>query len=176
MYFTIGSALTIVAAIFGTAFSAWALLVGSSLIFRHKAQISQSLIQHAPFRSFFLGAVLLFVMGFVSAIFLTVPIPAVKFFGYSGMFVIVSLASLGAGGLVLFVAERLRQYDPRLRPFVALNRGALVIVASGLVPVFGLFVVFPAVLAIGLGTAAQAIFMRQEITVWQGEEANGMGR
>jgi len=169
MYFTIGSALTIIAIIFGTAFSAWALLIGSSLIFRQKALISQSLIQYAPWRSFFLGAVLLFIMGFVSIAFLAAPLPVLKFFGYSGVLVIVSLASLGAGGLVLFVADRLRQYDPKLRPFAALNRGALLIVSSGLVPVFGLFVIFPAVLAIGLGTAVQALFMRHEITVAEAE-------
>src|SRR6185369_6182450 len=134
MSFTIGSALTIIAILFGTAFSAWALLIGSALIFRRKAQISYSLIQHAPGRSFFLGFVSLFVVGFVSLAFLGAPLPAAKVFGYMGLLVVFGLAAIGGGGLVLLVAERLQQYDPRLRPFVALNRAALLIVSAGLVP------------------------------------------
>ncbi|MFI5384917.1 MAG: hypothetical protein ACHQ50_02245 [Fimbriimonadales bacterium] len=169
MYFTIGSALTIIAIIFGMAFSAWALLIGSALIFRNKAQISYSLIQHAPGRSFFLGAVTLFIIGFVSLAFLGAPFPVTKFLGYSGLLVVFSLATLGSGGLVLMVADRLRQYDTKLRPFVALHRGALLIVSSGLVPLLGLFVIFPAVLAMGIGTAVQAIFMKHEITVAEAE-------
>ena len=164
MSFTIGSALTIIATLFGMAFSAWALLIGSALIFRRKAQISHSLIRYAPGRSFFLGFVTLFVTGFVSLAFLSAPLPAAKFIGYCGLLVVFGLAALGGGGLVLLVAERLQEFDPKLRPFVALNRGALLIVASGLVPLLGLFVIFPAVLAMGMGTAVQAIFMRHEIT------------
>jgi len=48
---------------------------------------------------------------------------------------------------------------------VALNRAALLIVSAGLVPLLGLFVVFPAVLAMGIGTAVQALCMRNEVTV-----------
>jgi hypothetical protein len=85
--------------------------------------------------------------------------------GYSGLLVIFSLAAVGGSGLVLLVAERLRQYDPKLRPFAAMNRAALLIVSAGLVPLLGLFVIFPAVLAMGIGTAVQALFMRHEIGV-----------
>lgn len=165
MSFTIGSALTIIAILFGLAFSAWALLIGSALIFKKKAEISQSLIKYAPGRTFFLGIVMLFIVGFISLAFLAAPLPAAKFLGYSGLLVVFGLASVGSGGLVLFVAERLRQYDEKLRPFVALNRASLLIVSAGLVPLLGLFVIFPVVLAMGIGTAVQSIFMRHEITV-----------
>jgi len=147
------------------AFSAWALLIGSALIFRKRAEISYSLIKYAPFRSFVIGLAMLFLIGFVSLAFLAAPLPIAKFIGYSGLLVAFTLAAIGGGGLVLFTAERLRQYDSRLRPFVALNRGAMLIVASGLVPLLGIFVIFPAVLAMGIGCAVQALFMRNEITV-----------
>lgn len=160
MSFTIGSALTIIAILFGLAFSAWALLVGSTMIFRRKAETSLDLIRHAPFRSFFIGAVTLFVAGFVSAALLSLPLAIGKVLGYGGLMVALSLATVGAGGLVLLVAERLRQFDPKLRPFVALHRSSLLIVSSGLVPLLGLFVIFPAVLAIGIGAGLQAIILR----------------
>jgi hypothetical protein len=165
MSFTIGTALTIIAFLFGMAFSSWALLIGCALVFRKKAQISCSLVQYAPGRSFFLGAVMLFIFGLVSLVFLQAPLPVAKVIGYSGFVVIFSLAALGGSGLVLLVADRLRQYDTKLRPFAAMNRAALLIVSAGLVPLLGLFVIFPAVLAIGLGTAVQAIFMRCELVV-----------
>ncbi len=169
MYFTIGSALTIIAIVVGLAFSAWALLIGSTLIFRRKAQISYSLIRHAPGRSFFLGAVLLFLIGFVSLVLVALPVPAIKFFGWCGVMFLLSLATLGSGGLVLLVSDRLREYDSRLRPFVAIHRGALLIVASGLVPLLGLFVIFPAVLSTGIGAAVQAVFMRHELVSAEAE-------
>jgi hypothetical protein len=165
MSFTIGSALTIIAILFGMAFSSWALLIGCALIFRKKAQISHSLLLHAPGRSFFLGAVMLFIIGIISLAFLAAPLPAAKVIGYGGLLVAFSLAALGGSGLVLLVADRLQQYDTKLRPFVAMNRAALYIVSAGLVPLLGFFVIFPAVLAIGIGAAVQAIFMRHEIRV-----------
>jgi hypothetical protein len=165
MSFTIGSALTIIAILFGMAFSSWALLIGCALVFRKKAQISYSLLQYAPGRSFFLGAVMLFILGLISLVFLQAPIPLAKVIGYSGFLVLFSMAALGGSGLVLLVADRLQQYDTKLRPFVAMNRAALLIVSAGLVPLLGLFVIFPAVLAIGIGTAMQAIFMRHKIVV-----------
>jgi hypothetical protein len=165
MSFTIGSALTIIAILFGMAFSSWALLIGCALIFRKKARISYSLLQYAPGRSFFLGAVMLFIFGLISLVFLSAPLPAAKLLGYSGLLLVFSLAALGGSGLVLLVADRLLQYDTKLRPYVAMSRAALLIVSAGLVPLLGLFVIFPAVLAIGIGAAAQAIFMRHEIVV-----------
>jgi hypothetical protein len=163
MSFTLGSALTIIAILFGLAFSAWALLIGSALIFRRKAEISYSLIKFAPFRSFFLGAVILFIIGFISLALLSAPFPPAKVLGYSGLLVVFSLAAVGGGGLVLFVAERLQQYDTKLRPFVALNRSSMLIVSAGLVPLLGLFVIFPVVLAIGIGTSVQSLFMHEQI-------------
>jgi hypothetical protein len=165
MVFTIGTTLALIATIFGMAFSAWALLLGSALIFRRKAEISHSLIKYAPGRSFFLGVVMLFIIGVISLALLAVPLPIAKVLGYSGLLVAFSLAAIGNGGLVLLVADRLRQYDTRLRPFVAMNRAALLIVSAGLVPLLGLFVIFPAVLSMGIGTAMQALFMRNEVSV-----------
>lgn len=160
----IGDVLAVVAILGGMAFSAWAVLIGSALLFRRKARIARSLIEHAAGRSFSLGLFLLFAIGIVSIALLSVPLPAVKFFGWSGLLVVLSLASVGGGGLVLLVSERLQQYDPQLPAFAALSRAALFIVAAGLVPLLGLFIVFPAVLALGVGTTVQAIFMRQELS------------
>lgn len=160
---TIGDVFSVVAFLFGMAFSAWALLIGSAMIFSHKSQISESLIRHAPGRSFVLGLVMLLVIGIISLAFISVPFPLAKLVGWSGILVALSLATVGGGGLVLFVADRLRMYDARLRPFAALTRGALFIVLSGLVPLLGLLVVFPVVLAMGIGTGVQSLFMREAI-------------
>src|ERR1043166_4827005 len=99
MVFTIGTTLAIIAMIFGMAFSAWALLLGSALIFRRRAEISHSLIRYAPGRSFFIGVVVLFVIAVVSLSFLATPFPIGKLLGYSGLLVAFSLAAIGAGGL-----------------------------------------------------------------------------
>ncbi|HVT11792.1 MAG TPA: hypothetical protein VHE55_05965 [Fimbriimonadaceae bacterium] len=166
---TIGDVFSVVAFLFGMAFSAWALLIGSAMIFSQKARISESLLRRAPGRSFILGLFALLLVGFVSIVFLSVPLPAAKVLGYSGILIALSLATIGGGGLVLFVADRLRGYDAKLRPFAALTRGALYIVMAGLVPLLGLFVVFPAVLAMGMGTGIQALFMRDTAASEAGE-------
>lgn len=160
---SIGDVFSVVAILFGTAFSAWAMLLASTLIFSRKAKISESLIRHAPGRTFMLGLATLFVASFVSLAFLSVPIPAAKLIGWTGILFVLGFATLGAGGLVLLVAERLREYDAKLRPFTALTRGTSYIVLAGLVPLLGLFLVFPAVVAMGLGAGIQALFMRQEL-------------
>lgn len=165
---TIGDVFSVVAFLFGMAFSAWALLIGSAMIFSQKARISENLVRNAPGRSFVLGLFTLLVIGTVSLAFLSAPIPLAKIIGWSGILVALSLATIGSGGLVLMVADRLRSYDARLRPFAALTRGSLYIVMAGLVPLLGLLVVFPAVLAMGIGTGVQALFMR-EVPVEAGE-------
>ena len=158
---TIGDVFSVVAFLFGMALSAWALLIGSAMIFSEKARISESLVRLAPGRSFVLGLLVLLIIGVVSLALLSVPVPLAKVVGWSGILVALSLATIGSGGLVLLVADRLRSYDARLRPFAALTRAALYITMAGLVPLLGLFVVFPAVLAMGIGTGVQALFMRE---------------
>jgi hypothetical protein len=160
---SIGDVFSVVAILFGTAFSAWAMLIASAMIFSRKAKISQSLMRHAPGRTFVLGVIMLFVIGVISLAFLSVPFPLAKLVGWSGILFVLGFATIGSGGLVLLVAERLRDYDVRLRPFTALTRGALFIVIAGLVPLVGLFLIFPAVIAMGLGAGAQALFMRNEL-------------
>jgi hypothetical protein len=160
---SIGDVFSVVAILFGTAFSAWALLIGSAMIFRKKSEISESLMRLAPGRTFVLGLLMLLIAGIVSLGFLSVPLPLAKLVGWSGILFVLGFATLGAGGLVLLVADRLRSYDARLRPFTALTRGALFIVIAGLVPLLGLFLVVPAVIAMGLGAGIQSLFMREAI-------------
>lgn len=159
----IGDVLAVVALLAGMSFSAWAVLLGSSLLFKRRAEIAKSLVQYAPFRTFFIGFLLLAIIGFISIALISVPLPAIKFFGWSGILVVLSLASIGAPGMVLLVADRLKSYDPDLSNFASLGRAGLFIVCAGLVPLLGLFVVFPAVLAMGLGCAVQSIFMRETL-------------
>ena len=158
---TIGDVFSVVAFLFGMAFSAWALLIGSALVFSQKAKISEGLIRHAPGRSFVFGLLLMLIVGIISLGFIAVPLPLAKLVGWSGVLVILSLATIGGGGLVLFVADRLRSLDAKLRPFTALTRASLFIVMAGLVPLLGLFVVFPVVLAIGIGAGVQSLFTRE---------------
>lgn len=161
----IGDVLAVIAVLAGMAFSAWAVLLGSAMLFQAKAEISRSLIQFAPFRTFFLGFVLLFVIGFISIALINVPLVLVKFFGWSGILLALSLASLGASGLVLLLGERLKEFDSNLTRFAALSRAGIFIVAAGLVPLLGLFIVLPCVLSIGIGCAVQSLFMRKALHV-----------
>lgn len=159
----LGDVLAVVATLVGLAFSSWAVLIGSALLFRRKAEISKSLIQYAPGRTFAIGFALMLLAVTISLVLLSVPITFAKFLGWSGVLVILALASLGCGGLVLLVAERLKQYDPELGAFASLSRAAIFISGAGLVPLLGLFIVFPAVLSLGVGTAAQALFMKSAL-------------
>jgi hypothetical protein len=54
-------------------------------------------------------------------------------------------------------AGRVQEHEPRLSPYAALMRGAALVVVPGLLPVFGWFIIAPAMLFVGVGAGTKAL-------------------
>jgi hypothetical protein len=70
---------------------------------------------------------------------------------------LLSFAALGGTGLAMLAAERVQEHEPRLSAYASLMRGAALVVVPGLLPVFGWFLVGPALLLIGVGAGTKAL-------------------
>lgn len=153
----LGDVLAVVASLVGICLSAWATLLAFSLLFPNRAERAAESIQGSPTRMGVRGLIIASVMLFGSVVLLQSPFPAVKLLGWIVMLALFSLAALGGSGLCLLMATRVSDREPNLSAYAALMRGAALVVVPGLLPIFGWFLVAPAMLAIGVGAGTKAI-------------------
>ena len=151
--YTFGDVLGLVAVLLGVCICAWTTLVVFSLLFPARATRAADVIRDsAPkmaLRGFLIAAVLL-----IAAIVLSkVQMPLAKLGALTIFLSFLSLAALGCSGLATLVAGRVQEQEPRLSAYAALMRGAALVVVPGLLPVFGWFLVGPAMLFVGIGAA-----------------------
>lgn len=162
---TIGDVFSVVSILFGVCLSTWALLLGSTLLFRQRTQTAQETIDRHPWKSFFFGLVILAFAGTISVAMVANPVPGIKLLGTMGVLALLSVAAIGAGGLAQLVGDRIRPMDPTLTPFRAVGRGAMILVVAGLLPLVGWWVFAPIVLAVSLGAGLFALVARPEGTM-----------
>jgi len=85
------------------------------------------------------------------------PFPVAKLAAWVLVLGLLSLAALGGSGLAMLAADKVQEHEPQLSPYKALMRGAALIVVPGLLPVFGWFLVGPAMLFVGVGAGTRAL-------------------
>jgi hypothetical protein len=86
----------------------------------------------------------------------------VKLIGWALLVALFATSTFGGAGLAHLVGERIGKLDSQISPYVALARGAGLIVLMGLVPVFGWFAFVPAALLTSLGAGFQALLIRAQ--------------
>lgn len=153
----LGDVLAVVASLFGVCLSAWATLVAFSLLFPDRAERAADSIRESPGKMAGLGLVSTAVLALLSLSLLQQPLPLLKLAGWAIALSLLSLAALGCSGLCLVMAKRVQEHEPALSPYAALMRGAALVVVPGILPIFGWFLVAPAMLAVGVGAGTRAI-------------------
>ncbi|HXG25145.1 MAG TPA: hypothetical protein VNJ09_11360 [Chthonomonadales bacterium] len=159
---TIGDAMSVIALVIGVGVSAWGMLVGVALICSHRAARAREHLEKAPWRAFVIGAALVITVGVIALNLLNVTNGVVKLIGWALLVMLFATSAFGGAGLVQLVGERIGKLDGQISPYVALARGAGLIVLMGLMPVFGWFAFAPAALLVSLGAGFQALIVRAQ--------------
>ena|SRR5687768_6524240 len=157
---TIGDVFSVVAAIFAICISAWALLLTMTLLFTQRSEAACRHIETRPWKAFFVGFAILAFFGTLSLVLMGAANPGVKLSGVLLMLGLLSIASVGAGGLSLLAGRRMQPMDPSLSAYKAVGRGAAIVVIASLLPFVGWWVFTPIVLAVSLGSGIAALLAR----------------
>lgn len=157
---TIGDAMSVIALIIGVGVSTWGMLVGVALICSRRAAQAREHLEKAPWRAFIIGVALTITVGVVAFNLLNVTNGVVKLAGWTLLVMLFATSAFGGAGLAQLVGERIGRLDSQISPYLALARGAGLIVLMGLVPVFGWFAFVPAALLASLGAGFQALIVR----------------
>lgn len=154
----IGDVLGVTFIALATCGSLWALLLGCALVFGERAAEAQARLEARPWQMLGVGVALALLGGVLGQVLANQPNGALKLVGWALLLGLLTLSVLGGSGLTLIAAGRIRQMAPRLSQFAAVGRGAGLLIAAGLVPVLGWFVVLPLGVLTTLGAGTLALF------------------
>lgn len=157
---TIGDSFAIVAILLGIGLTAWAMILGASILFAEKALAARNLTEEHPWRGFGIGLAVAVPLGFVSLVLSGVPLPPVKFLGLMGLMILVALSMFGASGLCLSLAGRIRTMEPGISVYTSVVRASAVLVIAAFFPLVGWFLIAPILFVISLGVGVQAMFAK----------------
>jgi hypothetical protein len=156
----LGDVFGVLATLVGTFLTTLALILCLGLIFPNRARLSREALESSPGRAFGAGIVWLGLAGTGSLALIAMPSPAPKLLGTLALSFLTCVAALGAAGLAMIAAERIRRLDPNSSLMSGLTRGAAIVVGAGLFPVVGWFLVGPAIAIVGLGAGMKAVLSR----------------
>jgi len=161
MGYTIGDVLTVIAVIVGTLTSIWGMLVAFAMLFPRKAEHSRNIIQSRPWLCFGIGFLTALVGWTVAIFLLNVHNPIATLLGWLTVIAMVLLQAVGGSGMAKLTADRIQSNDKRRSNYRSLERGALLLVLLGLLPVIGWFFFTPVVNLISLGAGVISLFTKK---------------
>lgn len=155
---TIGDVFAIISLIAGIGFTAWALILGFTLMFPSRAAIAQERFERKPITGFGIGIATLLVFGLLAIACLSIQIPLLKLTGTLILATLISVSVMGCGGLVLLLGRRICTLEPDLSLYGSLLRATMILVVAMFFPVVGWFLLGPAILIASLGIGVQTVF------------------
>jgi hypothetical protein len=132
------------------------LLLAWSLLLPGTVERARERVTQTPGRTFLLGGLVLLVAG-TPAVLLTTAAGPLQFMGFVGVFLLMAVASIGAGGVAALMGERLRGQGIQASSPGALVRGGVALEFAVIFPLVGWFILFPIVVIISLGAACFAL-------------------
>lgn len=150
---TIGDVLAVIGGLLLLGSAGVGLMLAWRLFLPGTVERAERRLDRDPWRCFGLGLAVLFGAGLPIGV-LMIPGPT-RWFGWIGLFLLLSLTSLGGAGLASVMGSRWRGQGPEggLSPLAATVRGAVTLELAVLFPLVGWFVVLPVTLLLGLGAA-----------------------
>ena len=149
---TIGDVFATVAGVLAICVSFWAALVFTSLVFAERARDAAAEIERAPMRCMAVGLVIGGIAEAIALVLVNQANGLLKLIGWVFLAILLCLMTLGASGLSLFIASRIRQHDTQLSSFAATGKGAGLLVAAGVIPFLG-WILFGGSVLTSLGAA-----------------------
>jgi hypothetical protein len=137
--------------------SVWAMLVCVTLLFTQKATCAQTEWQEHSLRAFALGVLLTATAGLAGMVLLQQANGLFKLIGWVLLLALFGLSTVGSSGLALLVAERVQGVEPQMSRFGALIRAAGFLIAMGLVPLLGWFLITPITIIMSLGAGCRTL-------------------
>src|SRR5579859_5390453 len=157
----IGDVFSVASALVLICVTAWALIMGSALLFQSGASKARDSYCNAPWRGFFAGLATTAVVGIASVVLLAIPTPLTKLVGTMLYLLLMALAALGASGIALLISDRVAALDPNVSRYGALMRASSILVIAGVFPLLGWFLVGPVLTIASIGYGLQALVARQ---------------
>lgn len=152
-----GDVFAVVALAAGGFATAWGLLLAIRFLMPKRAEAASHSIQSSPFGSIFGGLLVTLVVGFFALVASQAPMPLLKLIGFALYLCLIGFGLVGICGLVVLLGARIAEHDPKLSPFGAASRAAMLLVASALVPFIGWFLIAPLLLVLGVGSGLRAL-------------------
>ncbi len=134
------------------------MLTAWKLLFPNVIDRAEQRVAAAPWRSFWAGAGLTFLISLPIAILLGLPFGPVKFLGFVLLMLALAFASLGAAGITASMARRLNRgvQDEPTSP-AAFVRAAVALELAAAFPLIGWFIVIPVAILVSFGAAFFAV-------------------
>jgi hypothetical protein len=126
------------------------------LLFPAMVERARVRLEATPWQCFWLGGVTTALIVIPTAILIALPIGPAKLAGWTGVAASLTLASLGAAGLVAQMARRL-QGQSALSPAAAFVRAAIALELAAALPFIGWLVIMPLAIVCSLGATVFAL-------------------
>lgn len=147
----LGDVFAVIATLLASFLTSYAMILGLSLLYPTRSQAAANYLSTNSSKAFWRGLVIGGISAFVLVILAQVPLPLAKLASLLGFCLLICIAMVGASGITLNMAARLRVMDPSMSPNAANSRSTMLLVGAGLFPVVGWFLFAPAILLVSLG-------------------------
>jgi hypothetical protein len=154
---TIGDVFSVIGTLVGICVTAWAVIMGSALLFQSSASRARDAYRSGPWKGIGVGLLATAFFGVTGLVLSGIPHPLVKLAGISFLLVVMALAALGASGISLLIAERIAALDPNVSRYGAMQRATSIMVVAGVFPILGWFLVGPLLIIASVGYGIQAL-------------------
>ena len=129
------------------------------LLFPTRVDISRQRLTTTPWRCFWLGIIVTFVLGTPIIIMFALPSSPAKIFGGIGLTFVLAFSTLGAAGLTANMADRFRgNANVKPKSVSAFVGSAVALELAAFFPFIGWIVVVPLGILFSLGAATFALF------------------
>jgi hypothetical protein len=158
----LGDVMIALSVFFGTGGTLWAVLLILELLFPRRVDASASLVQTAPWRSFFLGLVLA-IFGVALGLGLLNGAGPLKALGLLLLGFLGVLASFGSAGIARIIAMRAQErmegleYGGERVSLPNMKIGAGLLIGASMLPIVGWFFFFPVLFFLSVGVGIQAL-------------------
>ncbi len=148
-------------AVFGTLLAVGIALPGMlltwQLLFPKLVNRSQQRLTQTPWKSFFMGLLVMAIYLIPVAILFMIPGNGGQIFGFMAIFGLMAFAGLGAAALAKILGQQLQDLGLKASAAGAAVRGAIALELAAVFPFIGWFFFIPIALLISLGAASFAL-------------------
>lgn len=139
------------------------------LLFPTTVERARTRIDQTPWKSFWFGVVLLFVLAIPVGVLLSAGGGVGQFLGWAVVAAALTVSAIGAAGIAAKMGALLARRSKDLSPAAAFIRGAVALELAAVFPLVGWFIVIPLAIVASLGATAFALlrWMPKENTAAQ---------